>query len=135
MNSKDHKLRSGFALVEVMMATVIMGFALTSLIVSQTSIARKIAQSHGIMVRLAPIKNMFVNPNNLQAKMNKEAVSDTIPDPETQLSITFDPAGELVDADELYIEKSTGTWEGVFGQDFVLPMSMVAFVPEQEKKK
>ncbi|MBT4855595.1 type II secretion system protein [bacterium] len=135
-NLKFFKPQRGFTLAEVMLATAIMGLMLTSVLVSQSNLAKRVVQSHGIMARLSVVKNMFLGPKFAQQRLTKESASQSIRDPETKLSLQFIPGDKQLESfDQVVVERVDATWEGVFDTEFSLKVGALRFIPEPEQKK
>jgi len=124
--------------MEVMMATAIIGLILSTVLVSQMTLARKVVHAHGYFVRLAVMKNMFFGPEFWEQRKNKESVSQKVADPETSLKLDFIPGDKQLEKyDQVFVEHVRASWTGVFDIDSTAELGLISFLPEpqQEKKK
>ncbi len=137
MNFNDRN-KKAFTLVEVMMATAIIGLLLTTILVSQMSLARKVADSHGRFVRIAVMKNIFFGPDFWEERKNKESITDDVADPQTKLKLDFVPGdNQLKQFNDVFVEHVKASWNGIFDIDSTAELGLISFLPEpqDEKKK
>lgn len=139
MDFNNHN-QAGFTLIEVMVATLIIGITLSGLLVTQQLIMNRVAQQHQRLERIPVVKDLFANPLNAEAILNHERIDRTIADPETQLSLEMVPAKDreiLKDFEGLYVLPATAQWDAPGGQERKLVIgTLLTYVePEDEKKK
>ena len=132
----QNAMPKAFTLVEVMIATAILGIMLSTILVSQMDLARKVADSHGRFIRLTVMKNMFFGPEFWEERKNKESASKTIVEPETKIKLDFIPGDkELKPFEDIFVERVQASWTGVFDVDDTAELGLISFLPEPQDKK
>ena len=130
------KLNPGLSLIEVMLAVLILGISVTTLLSLQGILSRGVYTGHAFIIRIAHIRNYFV-----QADLDKLYEAEPPPkkvliDPELTLTYRAEkPASKgLKSYQNILIERVEASWPTVFGQRNET-FGMLRFAPKPPKGK
>ncbi len=126
--------RSGFTLIEVLLAVAIVGIVLGPIYILQSTVFERVVRSAGAVDRMLAAYDFFVDAQN----GDEDNVKETIRDPETDMTYAKkEPEKSSILAKEfnhIYIKKLSWHWkyqEMSYGDVLVY----FAFIPPEEKQE
>lgn len=132
MLNKKLSSKSGFTLIETVLAIVMFGAGATALLGLQGTLTRTVFRSHGIFERIGYIKDLFVEVDKKNPKELKLPYEKKIDYPETTLIYTTAPS-KIESTKNLFIAKVKATWPVSIGtaQETFVSFKFEPKVPEQ----
>jgi prepilin-type N-terminal cleavage/methylation domain-containing protein len=106
----------GFTLIEVMVAVLIMGVSVVTLMSLQGVLTRGVFSAHSVLERLPYIRNFFVEADKEGWYKNETVQKKSLEDPEMKLTYNTSRAKfkALMKFEHLRIEKVAAQWPSLF---------------------
>lgn len=130
MNAKQ-----GLSLIEVMLAVLIVGISVTTLLALQGKLSRGVFLAHGIVERIPFIMSYFVSAEKERLFEDQKAHKKDIQDPELAMTYSASKATSrsLASFQHLVIEKIDASWPTVLGPRNET-FAVLRFAPRPAKK-
>ena len=133
---KNHK--SGFSLIEVVIAVAMIGTILTSIYALQHALLKRDFLSTGELQRMLLIKNVLYDPSVMRDNPAEELKKDIqIKEPKTAVTVkkvSFKNKA-LKDIKTLDLIRVRAAWESVFGAEIIEAGILSFNEPKKDKKK
>lgn len=128
--------KRGLSIFEVMIAILIVGITVTSILALQGTLSRAVFTAHAFVDRIAFIKSFFVEADRDKLYEDDEPHKKVIETP--QLTMTYKvtkPTGKgLKTFKHIQVEQIDAEWPTVFGKRQET-MGVLRFMPKPERKK
>lgn len=124
--AEPYERASAFTLIEVMIATIIIGISITALFGLQSNLMRSIFSSHEVIQRLVIAKNMFVNADQEKYYESNETKVKKIDKPETTVEYSIDEPSEDIASktQDIGEQQVQITWPAFFGRNKLTFLSL-----------
>ncbi len=131
--------KPGFTLIEVMLATALVGVALGPIYMLQNTVFDRVMRMAESVQRMFVAYDFFLDTQKQKAAgAQQKRFTKKIPDPKTELiyEIKELPRGSVLktEFDHLYIEKVTWNWS-ILGTSYDDVLVNIVFEPPKEKKE
>lgn len=126
--------RPGLSLLEVMLAVLIIGVCVTTLLALQGKLSRAVFTAHALIDRLPFVAGFFVSAEKDRLYLEKKLLIKTIEDPELTMtySVSKSASKGLAQFQHLVIEKIDAQWPTIMGTR-TETFAQARFVPRPEK--
>jgi Tfp pilus assembly protein PilE len=124
------KTVQGLTLIEAMLAILIVGVSVTTLLSLQGVLSRGVFGAHGELLRLASITNLFVKADKDKLYSSEKSYTEKIEDPATTLTYTIKP---LKNFSHILVQKVEAQWTGILGKKRQEALVMLRFAPKVKK--
>ncbi len=128
-------VRSGLSLVEVMLALLIVGVSVTTLLTLQGKLSRGVFFAHALIDRIPYIAGFFVTAERDKFYLDQKSQKKTIDDPELVMTYTVSKSKNksIAQFQQVIIEKVEAQWPTIMGTRKET-FTQLRFVPRLEKR-
>ncbi len=125
--------KPGLSIIEVLLAVLIVGVSVTTLLSLQGVLSRGVYSAHALIIRLPFMRSYFVEADRDALYERTEPQKKTIEDPQTELtySVSRKPLKQF---EHTVVEQVLAQWSMAFGTRKET-VTRVKFVPGKETKK
>lgn len=128
--------RPGLSLLEVMVAVLIVGMSVTSLLILQGKLSRGVFTAHALIDRIPFIGSFFASADRDKLYLNKKQHKKMNDDPELTMtySVSKPTSKPLASFSHLMVEKIDAQWPTVIGNR-TETFAQLRCIPGKEKEK
>lgn len=133
MRTKAVMNKPGLSIIEVLLAVLMVGVSVTTLLSLQGVLSRGVYSAHAFIIRLPFIRSYFVEADRDGLYERTEPQKKTIEDPEMELTYTVSRK-PLKQFEHTVVEQVAAQWSMAFGARKET-VTRIKFVPGKERKK
>lgn len=135
---EGYEKANGFSFIEVTLTIAIIGMMITTLFSLQFGAFRNVTLEHAILSRIFYIRNIYFDPENFQKLQKDKTLTQDIAEPKMKMISKYSEVPEKSEIakkfDNIYLIKSTGSWQGMQTEQQETLVGFVYVKPKEEKK-